>query len=95
MTAAVTNESHRHGHQPKPHEANLAPPLAQLWAVEKSGELRAAAIYPHAMGVELRVVDRAGLFVFTRVFPSEAEAVNDAATRHDGYKAHDWTDVEG
>jgi hypothetical protein len=66
------------------------PPLLPLWVVEKDGELRAASLFPHPIGFEVRIVDRAGVFVQTQVHRLEADAMLWATERHDLYVARDW-----
>jgi hypothetical protein len=91
------SDPHRHAHVPSPAASALKPPLLPLFVVEKTGELRAAALYEHPMGLEIRIVDGKGEMVRTQVVrsTSEAEAAQVAATLEDGYKAKGWTPVAG
>ena len=77
------------------HHPPTSPPIVPLWVVEKGDELRAASLFAHELGLEIRIVDRAGLFVRTEVLKTtnEADAVQVAATIEDGYKSRGWTPI--
>jgi hypothetical protein len=93
----MTSDDHRHDHVPPPATSTLGPPLFPLFVVEKAGELRSAALYPHEMGLEIRIVDRTGELVRTQVVKSrnDVDALQVAATLEDGYRARGWAPVEG
>jgi hypothetical protein len=68
-----------------------APPLFPLWVLEKAGAIRAASLYAHPLGFEIRIVDRTGLFVRTVVVKgTEAEAKGFAVTIEQDYTARGW-----
>ena len=73
--------------------SNRRPLLAHLWVVGKGDELTAAALYEHELGFEVRIVDRAGVFVRTVVTRNEADAMHLAASHHDAYRAKGWVDL--
>ena len=90
---AMTDELDSTERLPQPDPSTLRPPIAQLWVMKKGGHLRAAALHPHDLGFELRIVDERGDFVFTQVTRSEADAVNLAAGQQDLYRAKGWDAV--
>ena len=90
----MTDEKHQHGYQRPPREFREQQPIARLWRVQKGRAKRMAALYSHELGFELKIVDQRGDFVFTKVFRSEPDCVQEAAGRHDTYLAKGWVPVQ-
>ncbi len=72
---------------------SFVPPLARPWIVQKEADLRAAALYPHDLGLEVRIVDVRATTVQAQPFATESEAVQWAAARHDLYRSQGWEDL--
>jgi hypothetical protein len=88
----MTDERHRHDHQPPASVSTLGPALFPLWVLQKDADVRAAALYAHPLGHEIRVVDRAGELVRTEVARGgEADATQRAAALEDVYTSDGWT----
>jgi hypothetical protein len=83
-------DHHRADHVRPPLQIREQMPLARLWLLQKGKHLRMCALYAHAMGFEIKVVDQHGDFVWTGVFRSEPEAMLEAASRQGVYQGRGW-----